>query len=116
MKCFFATLLILATWAGIAVADETNVIQTLTLAEAHALALRNHPQIAAANYRALAAEQVVREARSGFFPQANLYGTAAGADSQNTRILAGGLNNPSVMDRAAAGLGPGITLTVPGGR
>jgi outer membrane protein len=93
------------------VADETNMIQTLTLAEAHALALRNHPQIAAANYRALAAEQVVREARSGFFPQANLYGTAVGADSQNTRILAGGLNNPSVMDRAAGGLGASQLIT-----
>jgi outer membrane protein len=111
MKCFFPTLLILAISAGIAVADETNAIQTLTLAEAHALALRYHPQIAAANYRALASEQVVRESRSGFFPQANLYGTAAGADSQNTRILAGGINNPSVMNRAAGGLGASQLIT-----
>ena len=34
----------------------------------------------------------------------NLYGTAVGANDENTRILAGGLNNPSVYDRAAGGL------------
>jgi outer membrane protein len=81
------------------------------LAQAHELALKNHPQIAAADYRTLAAEQVTKEARSGFFPTANLYGTAAGADSDNTRIMAGGLNNPSVFDRAAEGLGVSQLIT-----
>lgn len=111
MKSFLPILLISALAAGHAAAAGSNAPPTLTLEEAHALALRNHPQIAGANYRALAAEEVVKEARSGFFPQANLYGTAAGADSQNTRILAGGLNNPSVMDRAAAGLGASQLIT-----
>ena len=63
-----------------------------------------HPQIAAANYLALAAQEVVKETRSGYFPTANLYGTAVGANSEGTRIMAGGLNNPSVFDRAAGGL------------
>ncbi|HZL42441.1 MAG TPA: TolC family protein [Verrucomicrobiae bacterium] len=85
-------------------AGPAPAIPTLTLAEAHGLALRNHPQIAAATDRALAAGQVVKETRSGLFPQANLYGTAVGADSSETRILAGGLNNPSIMDRAAGGI------------
>jgi outer membrane protein len=111
MKELFSTLLVLALGIEMVRAGATNSLQTLTLAEAQTLVLRNHPQIAAANYRALAAEQVVKEARSGFFPTANLYGTAAGADSQNARILAGGLNNPSVMDRAAGGLGASQLIT-----
>jgi outer membrane protein len=87
------------------VVAQTNAPQILTLSQAHELALKNHPRLAAANYRALAAEQVVREARAGFFPSVNLYGSAVGADSRETRIMAGGLNNPSVFDRAAEGLG-----------
>jgi len=85
-------------------AGETNVWPTLTLADAQALALRDHPQFAEANYRALAAEEVVKETRAGYFPAANLYGTAVGAADEDTRILAGGLNNPSVLDRAAGGV------------
>ena len=87
------------TWA-----DGTNTLPTLTLTNAQALALQLHPQIASADYLVLAAEEVVKESRSGFFPQVNLYGTAVGANDENTRILAGGLNNPSVYDRAAGGL------------
>lgn len=94
-----------------ALAAPTNALQTLTLSEAHELALKNHPQIAAANYRALAAQEVVTETRAGFFPQANLYGTAVGADEKDARIEAGGLNNPSVFNRAAGGLGVSQLLT-----
>ncbi len=94
-----------------AAAAETNTASILTLSEAHSVALRLHPQVAAANYRALAAEQIVQQTRAGFFPTANLYGTAAGADSDNTRIMAGFLNNPSVMDRVAGGLAVSQLLT-----
>jgi outer membrane protein TolC len=45
----------------------TNVPSVLTLADAQKLALQNHPQIAAANYRALAAQEVVKQTRAGFF-------------------------------------------------
>lgn len=92
-------------------AADTNVLPTLTLDQAHELALKNHPQIAAANYRALAAQEAVKEARSQFFPQANLYGTAAAADEKDARIEAGGLNNPSVFNRAAGGLGVSQLIT-----
>ena len=100
---------LLALTAGIgctisAFADGAGAFPTLTLDDAQAQALRLHPQIASANYLVLAAEEVVKETRSGFFPQVNLYGTAVGANDENTRILAGGLNNPSVYDRAAGGL------------
>src|SRR6185437_13280971 len=89
---------------------QTNA-NVLTLADAEKLALKNHPRIAAANYRVLAAEEVTRESRAGFFPQANLYGSAVGADSTETRIEAGGLNNPSIMDRAAGGVGVSQLIT-----
>jgi outer membrane protein len=91
-------------FATAALAADINSLQTLTLSQAQTLALKNHPQIAAANYRALAAQEAVRESRAGFFPHADLLGTAAGADSRATRIEAGGLNNPSVFNRAAGGL------------
>ncbi len=104
------SLLVCAVFAK-ATAAETNALPALTLADAHALALKNHPRIAAANYRALAAQEVVKESRSGFFPQANLYGSAVGADSTETRIEAGGLNNPSVFNRAAGGVGVSQLIT-----
>jgi len=104
MKKTFLILLSGALGAGLALADGTNAWPTLTLADAQALALKNHPQVAEADYRALAAQEVVKENRAGYFPTANLYATAAGADDDDTRILAGGLNNPSVLDRAAGGV------------
>ena len=111
MKKIILTCLAGATITGSAAAADTNGVQTLTLSEAHDLALKNHPQIAAANYRVLAAQEVTRESRAGFFPQANLYGSAVGADSTRTRIEAGGLNNPSVFDRAAGGVAVSQLIT-----
>ena len=116
MKAFPMKRTILAITAGAmcatsAWADETNSLPTLTLTNAQALALRLHPQIASANYLVLAAQEVVKEARSGYFPQVNLYGTAVGANQEGTRILAGSLNNPSVYDRAAGGLQVNQLLT-----
>jgi len=91
--------------AGNVLADgTTNAPAPLTLAGAQQLALQNHPQIAAADYRALAAQEALKETRAGFFPSVNLYGNAVGAGNENTRIMAGGLNNPSIYDRAAGGL------------
>ncbi|HUC84641.1 MAG TPA: TolC family protein [Candidatus Acidoferrales bacterium] len=86
-------------WAG-----GTNSLPTLTLTNAQALALRQHPQIASADYLVLAAQEVVKETRAGLFPLLNLYGDAVAANDDNTRILAGGLNNPTIYDRAAGGL------------
>jgi len=104
MKRIILALTICVIFGGKMFADGTTNPPVLSLTEAQAVALRNHPQIAAANYRARAAEEAVKETRAGYFPTANLYATAAGADSGDTRILAGGLNNPSVLDRAAGGL------------
>ena len=97
--------------AGLAAAAETNAAPALSLAAARQLALQRHPQIMAAKERALAAQEVTKEQRAGYFPQANLYGTAAGDNSLNTRIMAGGINNPSVYERAAGGVAVTQLLT-----
>jgi outer membrane protein len=50
----------------------------------------------------LASEQVTREVRSNLWPQA--YANLTGVDARNnSRITAGGLNNPTVYTRAAGG-------------
>ncbi|HXT38428.1 MAG TPA: TolC family protein [Candidatus Angelobacter sp.] len=105
MRCLFCVLMIwqLASGGGSSLA-ETNVPGTLTLANARAVAVRNHPKISEAQLRALAAQQMVTETRSAFFPTASLNVTAVGSGSDNTRIAAGGLNNPTVFDRNAEGL------------
>jgi outer membrane protein len=99
-----------ATTSG-RLATPTGRSQRLTLEEAHAIALKNHPGVVAADYRALAAGEVYREARSALLPQVGLYGSFARADSANTRIMAGGLNNPSVYNRAAFGAGASQLIT-----
>jgi outer membrane protein len=91
-------------------ADSAEPGPALTLEQAHEFALRNHPRLAAAQLDALASLEVVRQARSSFFPTANAYITAVGAGNENTRILAGALNNPSIYDRAAGGVSVSQTL------
>jgi outer membrane protein len=77
---------------------------TLTLDEARALALRNHPRYAAAQLQTFLAQEVLKETRAGYFPTANGYIDAVGATSEDARILAGGINNPSIYDRTAGGV------------
>ena len=84
----------------------------LTLPEAHEAALLSHPQISVADLKALAARQVTRQFRSAFFP--TLYGSvmSVGTANDNTRLAAiGGLNNPSIFDRNAEGLGLSQLIT-----
>src|SRR5579863_6881190 len=51
----------------------------LSLQEAEAMALRNHPLLQAATYDAQAANQVTREAKSAYYPAATANITGAGA-------------------------------------
>jgi outer membrane protein len=74
----------------------------LSVKDAEALALKNNPTISVARLNALASEQVTREVRSSFWPQAYANLTAVDAEN-NSRITAGGLNNPIVYTRAAGG-------------
>ncbi len=77
--------------------------QRLTLKEAEQMALGKHPRIGAARFTAQAANQVTAEVRSNYMPQAFVGATGAGA-LDNSRIAAGGLNNPIIYDRLATGL------------
>jgi outer membrane protein len=85
--------------------------QPLTLAQAHAIAVHNHPDIAAANYRAQAEHEVFVQSRAGLLPQVNLYGSQVHAGAENTRLMAGALNNPTVFSRTAVGAGVSQLIT-----
>ena len=72
--------------------------------------MQNHPQIRAAQYAAQAAGEVVREARSAYFP--TVFGSVTGAEAEDgSRITAGGLNNPIILDRFAAGVSVAQLIT-----
>jgi len=76
---------------------------SLSLKEAEVLAMKNNPQISVARLTALASQQVTREVRSSLWPTATA--NLTGVDSRdNSRITAGGLNNPIIYRRAAAGV------------
>jgi len=76
---------------------------SLSLKQAEALAVQNNPQVSVARLTALASQQVAREVRSSLWPAATANLTAVDADP-GSRITAGGINNPVVYQRAAAGV------------
>ncbi len=83
-----------------AVADD---VVRLSLRDAEQQALTNHPQIRADQYLALAAGEEAREARSAYMP--TLFGSVTGVTAADgTRITAGGLSNPTILDRFATGV------------
>jgi outer membrane protein len=90
--------------AGQAAAQTAPV--RLTLREAEDLALRNHPQVAAAQNEVAFAGQQVVEARSAYFPTINADATASEANPRS-RIGAGALVDSRMFDRE----GQGITLS-----
>ncbi len=89
--------------------------RALTLKEAQAIALENQPRIRAARLAVSEAQAATREVESAYYPLVSASVTAAGADSFtrdrngvpttiDTRIAAGGLNNPTVLSRESNGL------------
>jgi outer membrane protein len=74
----------------------------LSLADAEARALKNHPRLLAEQYRALAADKRIGESRASYFPQAfgNLTAVEANGD---TAVAAGALTTSSISSRAATG-------------
>src|ERR1700733_13488510 len=81
----------------------TSNSTSLSLKEAEALAVKNNPQVSVARLTALASHQVTREVRSALWPTVNGDLTAVDAHD-NSRITAGGLNNPIIYERAAGGI------------
>lgn len=92
--------------------SELGASEKLTLKEARDLALRQHPRITAAEFKALAAKQAVLQARAAMLPSFSLNAVAVGAADANTRYGApGGINNPAIFERAAGGLNISQLLT-----
>jgi len=82
----------------------------LSLKEAEAQALKNYPLIRASQLNALAARQAVTETKAAEYPFAYASLTAAGALS-DSRIAAGGLNNPIIYNRYSNGIAVRQLLT-----
>jgi len=86
-----------------AAAQTPPAAQTLTLGQAEALALRNHPKIAAAQNVEYAAGQRVVEARSPYYPSLNAEITGSQANNL-ARIGAGTLTDSLLFNRQGEGL------------
>ena len=83
----------------------------LTMEEAKEEAMRNHPAYAAAQLRTLLAKEALKETQAAYLPTANGYVDAVDTAWDNTRILAGGINNPSVYDRVGEGIAVSQLIT-----
>lgn len=111
MRRAMATLTFAAACTAALAAQQPQPVQALpatarvlSLRDAEQAALAHHPAILAGQYTAEAAAQTVREARSAYWPTAFGAVTAAGAPEDGTRIAAGALNNPTILDRFATGV------------
>jgi outer membrane protein len=79
--------------------------RNLTLEKAETIALQQAPALGRAYFDTQSAKQVVREARSGLFPQVVGDVIAVGTNATNIRIGAsGGLNNPTILNRFSTGI------------
>lgn len=105
-----AAALVLAALAP-ALFGEAPPVVTLTLDQAHAVALRRHPAVAMARLEELVAHENVVGQESNYLPEATAFADAVAAGNRDTRILAGGLNNPSIYDRVADGVEVSELLT-----
>ncbi len=76
---------------------------TLSLQEAEAMALKNHPQVLESQALFLRADQITRQARSAYYPALN--GEITGAQANlNSRLGAGVLNDPRLFNHFGSGL------------
>ena len=75
----------------------------LSLQDAQALALKNHPQVLASQAGYLRADQITTQVRSAYFPALN--GEVTGAQANlNSRLGAGVLNDPRLFNHFGSGL------------
>ncbi len=83
---------------------------TLTLADAEAMALKNHPQILAADANSLSADQITIENRAAYYPTLNGEITAAQANL-DSRLGAGVLNDPRLFNHFGTGINVSQLIT-----
>jgi len=104
------SVVVLAVLAGGAPFCLAQAPASLSLKDAEALALKNHPLVQAAQLNALAARQVVTETKAAQYPFA--YGSLTGAGAlSDSRIAAGELNNPIIYNRYSNGVTVSQLLT-----
>ena len=105
--CLVGALLVAASGANSRAAQAVaESLDSLTLDQAQALALKNHPTIAAEGFREQASGETVNEAKAALYPQ--IYGSATRVFAgSNTRIAAppGALNDPTILARGSVGVG-----------
>src|SRR5580698_9337389 len=82
---------------------ETVATNTLTLAHAESIAIANQPRILAAQLRARASEQRIREIRSALLPTAGFSATGVRVADTGTSTAAGNITTSSISDRFAYG-------------
>jgi outer membrane protein len=94
----------LSLTAAALTSPQTQTPPPLTLRVARDLALKNHPRVLAAQNEASAAGQVVREARSAYYPFLTAALTGVAASNDNARIGAGALSASRLIDRVSPGV------------
>ena len=84
---------------GRAPARGADAARRSSLRDAEARALQNHPADPGRPVRARRpARRATREVRSAYFP--TVFGSVTGVEAKDgSRIAAGGLNNPTILDR-----------------
>src|SRR6185437_10812885 len=85
-------------------AAQTPQPVSLTLDQAIATAIKNHPQIAIAQNLASASGERVTETKSAYYPFVSGAITGTQANSQNARIGAGALNASRIFSRNGEGI------------
>jgi outer membrane protein len=83
----------------------------LTLKEAEQIALRTHPQLQGAEAQEQVAAAGPSIAKARLYPQATVSTTGVLAEDANTRIQAGGINNPIIYNRLGMGVGISQLIT-----
>jgi outer membrane protein len=96
-------LIFLVAIAAAVLQAQTSPTGSLTLAQAEAIAMKNHPQVAAAMNEAAAAGQRITEAKSAYYPTVN--GELTGSQAlDSSRLGAGFLTTSSLFNRFGTGL------------
>ena len=94
----------LAACCGSLPAQSLSPAAPLTLAQAESLALTNQPRLLAAQLRARASAEKIREAHAGYEPSASFNATGVRVADTGTSTAAGNLTTSSVSDRFAYGV------------
>jgi len=105
-RCLIAALLLIASDHISLLAqtsEPSSVSPILTLEQAESAALLNQPQMLAAQLRARASLERVRESRSGYFPALAFNATGVKVADTGTATAAGNITTSSISDRFAYG-------------